>query len=277
MHDGRLVRWMQPAVMGIINLTDDSFYSQSRATNEATIVSRAIEMASTGADILDLGAYSTRPGAAEVDAATETRRLATAIRAIRQELPHIPLSVDTFRVSAARTAIELGADIINDISGGTLDDGMFDFIATGDHPYILMHMRGTPATMQSMTQYDNVTADVTLWLAQRLEQLRLKGAGQVIVDPGLGFAKTLEQNYELLANMAHLQLLGAPILIGISRKSMIYRLFDTTPQLSLNGTTVLNTLALERGASILRVHDPLEASQAVKIISLINNALPTAQ
>ena len=266
---GRLVTIDRPWVMGIINVTPDSFYSGSRVGDEQMLVERVRQMLDEGADVLDVGACSTRPGSQSVDAAGEMERLHWALNVIRRVAPDSVISVDTYRADVARRCVEeWGADIINDISGGTLDETMFTTVARLHVPYVLMHMRGTPATMASMTQYDNVAADVLEWMARRIDQLRQMGVADVIADPGFGFAKTLEQNYELLAGLDAFHALEAPLLVGVSRKRMIYTPLNSDADHALNGTTVLNTLALERGAHILRVHDVRPAVEAVKLISL---------
>lgn len=266
---GRLVTIDRPWVMGIINVTPDSFYSGSRVGDEQMLVERVHQMLDEGADVLDVGACSTRPGSQSVDAVGEMERLHWALNVIRRVAPDSVISVDTYRADVARRCVEeWGADIINDISGGTLDETMFTTVARLHVPYVLMHMRGTPATMASMTQYDNVAADVLEWMARRIDQLRQMGVADVIADPGFGFAKTLEQNYELLAGLDAFHVLEAPLLVGVSRKRMIYTPLNSDADHALNGTTVLNTLALERGAHILRVHDVRAAVEAVKLISL---------
>lgn len=266
---GRLVTIDRPWVMGIINVTPDSFYSGSRVGDEQMLVERVHQMLDEGADVLDVGACSTRPGSQSVDAAGEMERLHWALNVIRRVAPDSVISVDTYRADVAQRCVEeWGADIINDISGGTLDETMFSTVARLHVPYVLMHMRGTPATMASMTQYDNVAAEVLEWMARRIDQLRQMGVADVIADPGFGFAKTLEQNYELLAGLDAFHALEAPLLVGVSRKRMIYTPLNSDADHALNGTTVLNTLALERGAHILRVHDVRPAVEAVKLISL---------
>ena len=266
---GRLVTIDRPWVMGIINVTPDSFYSGSRVGDEQMLVERVHQMLDEGADVLDVGACSTRPGSQSVDAVGEMERLHWALNVIRRVAPDSVISVDTYRADVARRCVEeWGADIINDISGGTLDETMFSTVARLHVPYVLMHMRGTPATMASMTQYDNVAAEVLEWMARRIDQLRQMGVADVIADPGFGFAKTLEQNYELLAGLDAFHALEAPLLVGVSRKRMIYTPLNSDADHALNGTTVLNTLALERGAHILRVHDVRPAVEAVKLISL---------
>lgn len=271
---GKLIEFDRPAVMAIINVTPDSFYDRSRNMLADEIAESARRAVGEGADIIDLGAYSSRPGAAEVPEDEELSRLARGLEAVRRVAPSIPVSVDTFRAAVARRCVdEFGADIINDISGGDLDNDMFETVAALRVPYILMHMRGTPSTMQSLTDYpQGVTAGVIAELAPKLEKLALLGVNDVIVDPGFGFAKTLEQNYRLLHDLEAFSMLGRPVLVGVSRKSMATKLLGIETRDALNATTVLNTLALERGTSILRVHDVKEARQAVEIISCMNNA-----
>lgn len=264
--NGRLVEYDRPAVMGIINATPDSFYPGSRTADSRAVAERARMMLSQGADMLDLGAYSSRPGAADVSAADEGDRLHMALDAIRSVSADVPVSVDTFRADVAEKAVtEWGADIINDISGGTLDPDMFETVARLHVPYILMHMRGTPADMQQHCCYADVTADVAADLSAKLHRLSVLGVNDVIIDPGFGFSKTLEQNYRMLRELDTFGLLGRPVLVGVSRKSMITRLLGIGSEDALNGTTAVNTLALDRGASILRVHDVQAARQAVEI------------
>lgn len=262
---GRLVDLSRPKVMAIVNVTPDSFYSGSRCPSTEAALARADEALTQGADILDLGAYSTRPGAAEVPAEEEWSRLAPMVTELRRRHPQAVISIDTFRSSVAERAVDAGADIINDVSGGTLDEQMFATVARLQVPYILMHMRGTPATMQQHTNYNNLFADVIAELSQPLRRLTDMGVHDVIIDPGFGFAKTLEQNYELFAHLPEFSAFNRPVLVGISRKSMIYKLFGITPEQSLCATTALNMLALQGGASILRVHDVPEAVQIVKM------------
>ena len=267
---GRLVTIDRPWVMGIINITPDSFYGGSRVNDEAALVDRVHAMLADGADVLDVGACSTRPGSEQVDARGEMERLQWALSIIRREAPDMILSVDTYRADVANRCVEeWGADIINDISGGTIDNDMFATVARLHIPYVLMHMRGTPETMATLTDYDDVTADVLEWMARRIDVLRQMGVADVIVDPGFGFAKTLEQNYELLARLNAFHALEAPLLVGVSRKRMIYTPLGCTADEALNGTTVINTIALQQGAHILRVHDVRAAAEAVKITSLL--------
>ncbi len=268
---GRLIEYDRPAVMGIINVTPDSFYAGSRV-NVDEIGRRVRDMMGDGADMIDIGGYSSRSGAAAVSETEEIDRLAAGIAALREVSPDIVVSVDTFRASVAKVAIEqMGADIINDISGGDLDDRMFKTVATLNVPYILMHMRGTPADMQTLTDYpDGVTAEVLRDLSVKLRKLRLAGVNDVIVDPGFGFAKTLEQNYRLMADLPMFaELLDAPVLVGISRKSMVTRCLGVPASDALNGTTALNTIALLKGAQILRVHDVKACAEAVRIVSML--------
>lgn len=267
---GSLHRVERPMIMGIINVTPDSFWEGSRAADADSIAGRAAAMIADGVDIIDIGACSTRPGAETCDAATEDARITAGIDAVRSVSADIPLSVDTFRASVARSAIEHGADIVNDISGGDLDPEMMSTVASLRVPYIMMHMRGTPATMQSMCDYpEGVVAEVVADLSRKIERFRLAGVADIIADPGLGFAKTVGQNYELLRATAEIEeLLGTPVLIGLSRKSMLTRPLGITAAEALEATTAANTLALVNGAAILRVHDVKAAVEAREIVSL---------
>lgn len=268
---GSLIEYDRPAVMGIINVTPDSFYAGSR-TPADEIGRRVRSMIDDGADMIDIGAYSSRPGAAEVSESEEIDRLSEGMAALREAAPDVVVSVDTFRASVAKVAIEqMGADIVNDISGGDLDGRMFETVASLRVPYILMHMRGTPADMQTLTDYpDGITAEVLRDLSVKLRTLRLAGVSDVIVDPGFGFAKTLEQNYRLMADLPMFtEMLDAPVLVGVSRKSMVTRALGITAKDALNGTTVLNTIALLGGAQILRVHDVKACAEAVRIVSML--------
>lgn len=265
---GRLLEIDHPLIMGILNVTPDSFYGGSRCPDTKHIEARVRQMVDEGADIIDIGAYSTRPGAAEVSEAEELDRLERGMAVVRRIAPDAVVSVDTFRASVARSCVEqLGVDIVNDVAGGTLDDHMFKTVASLGVPYIVMHMRGTPATMQQLTDYTDVTADVLTYLARKVDELHQLGVADVIADPGFGFSKTVEQNYELMHGLEAFHALNVPLLVGISRKSMIFRLLGITPAESLNGTTVLNTLALLRGAHILRVHDVRPAVEARAIVA----------
>ena len=270
---GRLVTIDRPWVMGIINITPDSFYSGSRVVDERTLIERVGMMLDDGADVFDVGACSTRPGSEQVDAQGEMARLDWALNAIRREFPDVILSVDTYRADVARRCVEeWGADIINDISAGMLDPEMFATIARLRVPYVLMHMRGTPETMSSLTDYQNVAAEVLEWMARRIDKLRQMGVADIIADPGFGFAKTLEQNYELLARLEAFHVLDAPLLVGVSRKRMIYTPLQCTADEALNGTTVINTIALQQGAHFLRVHDVKAAVEAVKLTTLLRQS-----
>ena len=262
---GSLMDLSAPVVMGIINITPDSFYSGSRVAAVDEVVEKAGRMLSEGAGMIDIGGYSTRPGAREVGAQEEGDRIESAIAPLAKFFPDLIISVDTFRAEVAERGICKGAHIINDVAGGTLDDAMFETVARLRVPYILMHMRGTPQTMNSLTDYERLVPDILRDLRQKVAVLQSKGVADLIIDPGFGFAKTIAQNFELMRELKQFQLLGYPVLIGISRKTTIYKTLHISPEEALNGTTVLNTLALERGASILRVHDVKPAVEAVKL------------
>ena len=265
---GRRFDLSVPCVMGILNVTPDSFYAGSRTMDEADIARRARQIVDEGGGIIDVGAYSSRPGAADVSAAEEMSRLRLALTVVRRECPGVAVSVDTFRADVARMCVEeYGADIINDISGGEMDADMFATVARLRVPYVLMHMQGTPQDMQQNPVYGDVVRDVCLYFARKVRQLRDLGAEDIILDPGFGFGKTLEHNYRLLAALDDIRaLFGLSLLAGVSRKSMIFRLLDTTPQDALNGTTAVNTVCLMKGADILRVHDVRQAVETVKIV-----------
>lgn len=268
---GHLYPLNQPQIMGILNVTPDSFYAESRTQTEEAITHRVEQMVTEGADMIDIGAYSSRPGANDVSAEEESNRLRMGLGIVRRLYPEIPISVDTFRADVARMAVEEGgADIINDISGGMMDKNMFRTIARLGVPYILMHMQGTPDTMQTAPHYEDVRREVLLYLAERIDRLNQLGAKDIIIDPGFGFGKTLEHNYELMNHFEDFQELERPLLVGISRKTMIYKLIGGTPQTALNGTTVLNTIALSKGAHILRVHDVSQAVETKRIFMALN-------
>lgn len=260
----------RPAIMGIINITPDSFYEGSRKQSLADILSSVEQQIKEGADIIDLGAYSSRPNADNISTEEEWKRLSLALSNIRSNFSDIIISVDTFRSSIAESAMQEGADIINDISGGNLDAKMFEFVAKNKVPYVLMHMRGTPQTMQTMNHYDDITKEVISEIAERLNRLQSLGAEEIIIDPGFGFAKNVEQNFELFSKLEKFSSLGSPMLVGISRKSMIYKTLNTDVSEALNGTSVLNSIALMKGASILRVHDVREAVECRTLIKKIN-------
>ncbi|RRN76538.1 dihydropteroate synthase [Pseudoxanthomonas sp. SGD-10] len=267
---GKLIDLSIPQVMGIINVTPDSFFAHSRTVGKADILERVEKMIGDGATFIDIGAYSSRPGAAEVTEEEEISRLIPAVHLIAEAFPDIIISVDTFRAEVARQAVAAGAHIINDISGGELDKSMFETVAELQVPYILMHMRGTPETMSKLTDYDDLLADIIFYFSEKVSQLKDLGVKDIILDPGFGFAKTLEQNYSLLKQMKALEILGFPILAGLSRKTMIWKALEIGPDDALNGTTVLNTIALQNGASILRVHDVREAKQCVQLTQIYN-------
>lgn len=263
---GILLELREPQIMGILNVTPDSFYSDSRTPDEAHITDRVRQMMDEGADMIDIGGYSSRSGADDVTSEEEMDRLRRGLRIVRKLYPEVPVSVDTFRADVARMCIEEeGADIINDISGGMMDRQMFRTVARLGVPYILMHMQGTPDTMQVAPHYDNLRRELMLYFAERIDRLCQMGAKDIIVDPGFGFGKTLEHNYELMNHLEDFAVFNLPLLVGISRKSMIYKLTGGTPQTSLNGTTVLNTISLVKGAHILRVHDVKAAAEAKQI------------
>jgi dihydropteroate synthase len=262
---GKLIDLSSPKVMGIINVTPDSFYASSRRQGIDDALQQAAKMLDDGAAILDIGAYSSRPGADDVSIQEETDRLLPIIEAIAADLPDAILSVDTFRSQVAQAAINAGAHIINDISGGQLDADMFATVARLQVPYILMHMKGTPQTMQQQANYEDVFADVFDYFTNKYHQLKQLGVHDVIIDPGFGFAKKYKHDYALISRLQDFNVLQLPLLVGISRKKMIYHLLGNSATEALNGTTVLNTVALTKGANILRVHDVKEAVEAIKL------------
>jgi dihydropteroate synthase len=263
--NGKLVDLNTPVVMGILNITPDSFFTGSRVTTETEILRQAEKMLSEGATFLDVGGYSSRPEAQDISAEEERTRVLKAIKAIVHKFPAALISIDTFRAAIARDAIREGASIINDISAGSLDAGMFETVAALKVPYIAMHMRGTPQTMNTLTDYKNLAGEVMDYFIEKIDRLKNLGVNDIIIDPGFGFAKTINQNFELLSNLNYFNSLNRPILAGLSRKSMIWKTLDTTPEEALSGTTALNMTALLKGASILRVHDVKEAVQAIKL------------
>lgn len=267
---GSLASLSTPWVMGILNVTPDSFYAGSRKQTEASIEERIQTILAEGGKMIDIGGYSSRPDAAEVTPEEEMERLAFALNILKAHYPDVWVSVDTFRSGIARQCVEeYGVAMINDISGGELDKDMFQTVADLQVPYIMMHMRGTPQTMQQHTDYADLTGDIMRYFAEKVRQLNLMGVNDIILDPGFGFSKTLEQNYELMQHLSEFHLFDLPLLVGISRKSMIYRLLGGTPNDSLNGTSVLHTYALMQGAHILRVHDVREAVEAVRIVQML--------
>ena len=257
-----------PRIMGILNITPDSFFSGSRKETEKDILEMAAKMLEQGADMLDIGGYSSRPDAENIQPEEEWRRVEKAIKLIIKHYPEAVISIDTFRAEVARKAVNEGAAIINDISGGELDPQMFETVAGLKVPYILMHMRGTPANMKTLNQYDHILHDIFDYFALKLNQLRDLGVNDIVADPGFGFAKNIQQNYELLQNMNYFRALGVPVLAGLSRKSLIYKKLHIKPEEALNGSTVLNTISLMKGASLLRVHDVKEAAEAIKLYKL---------
>lgn len=264
--NNKLIDLSTPIVMGIVNATPDSFYTGTLFNTEKKLLHNVEKMLSEGATIIDVGGYSTRPSAEAISQEEEIRRVSDSLELILKKHPGILVSVDTFRSGVARHVVkEFDVAIINDVSGGTLDDLMFETIADLGVAYVLMHTRGTPQNMQLKTQYEHVVSEVLSFLEKKLAQLRLLGVNDIVIDPGFGFAKTLEQNYQLLNKLNYFQSLRVPVLAGISRKSMIYRLLDITPEEALNGTTAANMLSLLGGASILRVHDVKEAMQTIAV------------
>ena len=267
---GRLINLVRPLVMGIINTTPDSFYFKSRHSDVEEVLRTAEQMINEGADVLDIGGYSSRPGAAEVSAETELSRVIPAIDAIHRRFPEIPLSLDTFRSAIAVAGLEAGASVINDITAGTGDPDMFRTVAEFDAAMVIMHTRGTPATMSTLTKYDHVTREVASYLQERIKMAESQGVKELIVDPGFGFAKTRQQNFDLLRNLDHFQICNRPVLAGFSRKSMIWKTLSIEPENALNGTTALNMAALMKGASILRVHDVKAAKECVTLFCEMN-------
>ena len=262
---GELIDLSLPKVMGILNLTPDSFFDGGKYSNEVAILKQVEKMVNEGADFIDIGAYSSRPNAKNISEDEELKRLLNPLISILKEFPGIRISVDTFRSRIAREAIKNGACMINDISGGGLDKDMFQAIADLQVPYIMMHMKGSPQTMQKHTSYKNMVKEMIFYFSEKVFELRKLGVNDLIIDPGFGFSKNLEQNYELLGKIDLLKTLNLPILTGISRKSMLYRLLEIEPEEALNATTIANTIALLKGASILRVHDVKEAIEAIQI------------
>ncbi|MDO9154517.1 MAG: dihydropteroate synthase [Paludibacter sp.] len=269
--NNKLIDLSTPIVMGIVNLTPDSFFKGSRLTSESAVLKCVEKILENGGTIVDVGAYSTRPGAGMISSEVEIERLSEGVETILRKFPDTIISVDTFRANVARYMVDnFGVAMINDVSGGTLDNLMFETIADLNVAYVLMHTRGNPATMQQLTDYENVVSEVLHFLEKRLAQLYILGVIDVLVDPGFGFAKTLEQNYRILKKLSYFQELNVPILAGVSRKSMICKILDTDAENALNGTTAVNMLALMGGASVLRVHDVKEAVETIKIFNQFN-------
>lgn len=272
--NGRLMDLSEAQVMGILNITPDSFYANSRKQTEEEITSRVHQIIDEGASIIDIGAYSSRPNAENITPEEELKRLRFGLGIIRRIAPDAVLSVDTFRAEVAEACVEeYGVAIINDIAAGEMDAKMFDTVARLNVPYIMMHMQGTPQNMQLTPHYENVVKEVFMYFAEKVDKLRSLGVKDIILDPGFGFGKTLEHNYELLNYLDDFKIFELPLLVGVSRKSMIYRLLGTTPDEALNGTSILNTIALMKGANILRVHDVKEAVEAVRIVKKMQSSV----
>lgn len=269
---GEILNLEHPAVMGILNLTNDSFYSESRLVNTEAVMERASQMLAEGASILDLGAQSTRPGSTHVSAKDELKKLLPAMASLRETFPDVFISIDTYHSAVAGKCLEHGADMINDISGGNLDTNMISTVGAAGAPYICMHMKGDPGNMQSLAVYNDLIKDLLEYFIQKTEVCQAAGINDVIIDPGFGFAKTREQNFHLLNHLSIFQILSKPIMAGLSRKSTIYKTLGIDASASLNGTTVLHTLAIQNGANILRVHDVKEAMQVIQLMALIEKA-----
>ncbi|WP_264523617.1 dihydropteroate synthase [Flavobacterium sp. N502536] len=267
---GQLIDLSIPKVMGILNVTPNSFFDGGKYKNEEEIVTQVGKMLSEGASFIDIGAYSSKPSAEFVTEQEEIERIVPAIELILKHFPETLLSIDTFRAAVAKASIESGAAIINDIAAGELDDKMFEVIAHYNVPYIMMHMRGNPQTMQSLTQYDDIVKEMLFYFSEKVKKARSLGINDLILDPGFGFAKTTEQNFEVLQKAELFNLLELPVLAGVSRKSMIYKTLNNTASEALNGTTVLNTIALTKGAKILRVHDVKEAVECVTLFNKLH-------
>lgn len=268
---GTLIDLLTPKVMGIVNVTPDSFFDGGKLTNSDEIISQVEKMLHDGATFIDLGGYSSKPGAEFVSEEEELNRVVPIVKLLVEKFPDILLSIDTFRSEVAKQAVENGAAIINDISAGLLDEKMLETVAKLQVPYIMMHMKGTPETMQSLAQYDDLLKEMNFYFSERIAKARSFGLNDIIIDPGFGFAKTIEHNYELLHNLELLQFHELPILAGISRKSMIYKALETSPENALNGTTFLHAFCLQKGSTILRVHDVKEAVECVKLICRLGN------
>ena len=264
---GKLIDLSTPKVMGILNLTPNSFYDGGKYSDEKNILSKVAQMISDGATFIDIGAYSSKPNAEFVSEAEEINRLKPVFPLLKKHFPEVLLSVDTFRANVAKFAVNEGVALVNDISAGSLDAEMMKTVAKLRVPYIMMHMKGTPQTMQSFATYENMVKEMLFYFSEKIGQAKSFGINDVIIDPGFGFAKTISQNFELMNNLELFKMLELPVLVGVSRKSMIYKTLDTTPEFALNGTTVLNTIALQKGANILRVHDVKEAVECVKILN----------
>lgn len=267
---GNLIDLSTPKVMGILNVTPNSFYDGGKFFEEKEILQQVKKMISEGATFIDIGAYSSKPRAEYVSENEELKRIVPVVNLIQKHFPKVVISIDTFRSEVARTCIENGACVINDISAGSVDQKMMETVAKYNVPYVMMHKRGTPQTMQTMTNYENIVKEILFYFSEKVALARSFGINDLIIDPGFGFAKTLDQNYEILQKLELFEMLELPLLIGISRKSMIYNLFKCTPEEALNGTTVINTIALTKGAKILRVHDVKEAMECITLFNKTN-------
>lgn len=265
--NGNLIDLTTPKVMGILNVTPNSFYDGGKHKEINSIIHQVDKMLSEGADFIDIGAYSSKPSAEFVSEEEEIKRLVPILKSLVETFPNIVLSVDTFRANVAKAAVENGVAMVNDISAGFLDDKMLETVSELKVPYIMMHMRGNPQTMQSLTDYKDIVKEMIFYFSERIQKARSFGISDIVIDPGFGFAKTLEQNYEVLNKMELFSILELPLLAGVSRKSMIYKVLESSPQEALNGTSVLNTIALQKGAKILRVHDVKEAVECIKLVS----------
>jgi dihydropteroate synthase len=268
---GKIINLSTPVIMGIMNLTPNSFYDGGKYKNNLDIIKHADKMLQEGAAILDMGAASSRPGASLIDPEKEKKRLIPALELVLKNFPDAIVSIDTYNSATALEAVKTGAHMINDISAGSIDPGMFETIAELQVPYVMMHMKGIPETMQNSPAYDDVVREIAFYFSQKIDQLRQLGVHDIIVDPGFGFGKTVEDNYRIMGKLEYLKILELPVLVGVSRKSMINKVLGISPPDALNGTTVLNTIALQKGADILRVHDVKQAIEAVKIIKVYKN------
>lgn len=268
---GNLIDLSTPKVMGIVNITPDSFFDGGKYTSDSLLLSQVEKMLIDGATFIDIGAYSSKPNAALVSEEEEIKRIIPVVKLVLSHFPETLISIDTFRSSVAKRGIENGAAMINDISAGTIDESMFETISNLRVPYCIMHMRGTPQTMQSLTDYEDIMRDILFYFSEKIAKARSYGINDIIIDPGFGFAKNVEQNYELLQKLELFDLIQLPLLVGFSRKSMIYKPLEITPQDALNGTTVLNTIALTKGAKLLRVHDVKEAVECVKLFNKMSS------
>lgn len=267
---GQLIDLSTPKVMGILNITPDSFYDGGSNSSDKDLLNKAEKMLTDGATFLDVGGYSSRPGADDISVETELKRILSAIEKLLKNFPEALISIDTFRSKVAEEAVKAGAVMVNDISAGKLDEEMLKTVSDLNVPYVMMHMRGTPQNMKQKTDYQDIIKDIVFYFSERIEKANTHKIKDIIIDPGFGFAKTLEQNYQLLKHLEHFLILERPILIGVSRKSMVYKPLNSNAKNSLNGTTILNTVALQKGAHIIRVHDVKEAMECIKLNAMLN-------